>query len=154
MPTCASTPWRGMPSAAACAGSRALTRATCCIAKIALRFWCCVGDRGAASPIHDHGGQRCWAQVASGALWVQTFGLLNPQQGRQTGAGIWVTAMDAGAQLSPGDIDFRGRHAPVHRVSNPHVQGQRAVSVHVYARPLQAFIVYDAPAGVARRQRV
>jgi cysteine dioxygenase len=99
---------------------------------------------GAASEIHDHGGQHCWFVVLQGSLRVDDYRRLD--SGDVPGRAV----VEAGESrvLASGDLDLRSGKFDLHRVSAGDV---RAVSLHVYARPLQGYLVYDRQAQRCRQ---
>ena len=92
---------------------------------------------GSATPIHDHGGEH-WFVVLKGRLRVDDFA--------RTDAcdvpGRALLAQGESRELSPGGLDLRSGPHDIHRVT----ADDRAVTPHVYARPLQSFLVYDREA--------
>ena len=91
---------------------------------------------GAVSAIHDHGGQHCWFVVLEGRLRVDDYDRVDA--GDVPGRAL-VRARDR-RTLGPGEVDLRSRPFDLHRVA---AGAERAVSLHVYARPLREFLVYD-----------
>lgn len=91
---------------------------------------------GAVSSIHDHGGAHCWFAVAQGNVGVENF-----------------VRRDSGAQPGHARIDFDGREvlqtsAIDYREDDVHLHrcfagDERAVSLHVYARPIDRFLTFD-----------
>lgn len=106
--------------------------------EVLLNCW----DAGTFSPIHDHDGQECWFSVQSGAFALENYALeaggLGPGPAR-LGPPVMVGPVGAGF------VDFRCPEAPIHRVT---VAGGPAVSLHVYAGPVDRCLVFDT-----RRQR-
>ena len=94
-------------------------------------------DIGSSSSIHDHGGQRCWLAVLEGALRVDDY--VRRDGGRIPNVAIldYLDSFD----LSAGDVDARSGRFDIHRVSCAGRTG--AVSLHLYARPIRTFGVYD-----------
>lgn len=90
---------------------------------------------GAGSPIHDHGGRNCWLTVLGGRLRVDDYERLDPGT---TPGRAWLGARGARV-LETGGLDLRSGVFDLHRV----VALDHTVSLHVYARPLDAFLVYD-----------
>jgi cysteine dioxygenase len=91
---------------------------------------------GAASRIHDHGGQLCWFTVLEGALQVDDYVRLD--DARTPGhAAIEATGSEI---LAAGGIDLRSGEFDIHSVRTVR---ERAVSLHVYARPLDGYYAYD-----------
>ena len=95
---------------------------------------------GAASAIHDHGGQHCWMMVLEGALQVDDYVRLDGAQS----PGIADVEPRDSRTLSLGEMDSRSGPFDLHRVSA--ASQSKAVSLHLYAGPLQEFLVYDPPA--------
>lgn len=95
---------------------------------------------GAASAVHDHGGQHCWMLVLEGALQVDDYARLDKGQT----PGLAVVELRGSRTLGPDEMDLRSDRFDLHRVSAP--PGAKAVSLHLYAGPLQEFLVYDPPA--------
>ncbi len=95
---------------------------------------------GAASAIHDHGGQHCWMLVLDGTLDVDDYVRLDAGEVPGVAEVKWRDSR----RLRSGDMDLRSGRFDLHRVSAP-AKG-KAVSLHLYAGPLQEFLVYDPPA--------
>ena len=91
---------------------------------------------GAASPIHDHGGQHCWMFVLDGRLEVEDYERLDAgdvagyAHVEQTGARV----------LEAGETDLRSGRFDLHRVAA--AGNGTAVSLHVYAAPLRQYLIY------------
>jgi cysteine dioxygenase len=95
---------------------------------------------GAASPIHDHGDQRCWMIVLDGRLDVEDYARVD--NGEVPG---YAHVEPCGWQrLEPGETDFRSGRFDIHRVTA--TADAPAVSLHVYSAPLRQYLVYDQPA--------
>ena len=98
-------------------------------------------DAGAVSPVHNHDGQECWFSIQAGTFELENFPLL--LGGRVPG----LAQLGPPQRLGPvgaGHVDHRTPAEPVHRVralSGP------ALSLHVYARPLDSCLVYDVERG-------
>ena len=106
---------------------------------------------GACSAVHDHGGQECWLAVCAGGLAVESFALQDHAQRGRAGEDIGVVC-DGFFVAGSGGIDHRDAQRDLHRVANP--SPQRAISVHVYACPVDTCIVYDTATGHACRQQL
>jgi cysteine dioxygenase len=92
---------------------------------------------GAASAIHDHGGQHCWMVVLEGRLEVDDYTRFD--SGDVPG---YARIEACGSRLmDPGGLDLRSGQFDLHRVTA--TRGGPAVSLHVYAGPLRKFLVYD-----------
>nr|WP_225937490.1 cysteine dioxygenase family protein [Myxococcus sp. RHSTA-1-4] len=99
-------------------------------------------DSGAVSPVHDHDGQECWFSIQSGTFVLENYALLSGGLGpgpARLGPPVVVGPVGAG------HVDFRCPEAPIHRVM---VRQGPAISLHVYAGPVERCLVYDV-----RRQR-
>lgn len=94
--------------------------------------------RGSVSEIHDHGGQHCWLAVIDGALELENYDRLD-DDGKCEGRAA-IVPRDS-AILEAGALDLRSGPFDIHRVAN--AGAKPAVSLHVYARPLRYFGVYD-----------
>jgi cysteine dioxygenase len=102
-------------------------------------------DKGATSPVHDHGDQRCWMLVLEGSLRVDDYARLDAGDV----AGYAHVERRGARMLEVGDMDLRSGRFDLHRVSAcPDVP---AVSLHVYAGPLREFLVYDEYARQCQR---
>jgi hypothetical protein len=103
----------------------------CASFEVALLHW----NPGALTDLHDHGGERCWFSVLDGAMHVENF--------RRTDDGStpnYARLMRSGEMLlGIGEIDYRDDGADAHRC----VAVGTTRTLHVYARPLSAFNVFD-----------
>lgn len=96
-------------------------------------------DAGSVSTIHDHAGQQCWFVSHSGTFVVENFHLA--EGGRRPGhARVVATSVDCDVTVGMPDYRAPGDNE-IHRVSVP--AAQRAISIHVYARPLSTCLVFD-----------
>ena len=108
-------------------------------------------EPGASSPIHDHAGQDCWLYVHAGALFIETYDLVDPTHRGCEGQGIGVRKRGDIERVEVGVVDHRGPVKDIHRVVNRRSLGQRAITVHIYAQPFDACVVYNASRRQARR---
>lgn len=93
---------------------------------------------GQAAPVHNHRGQECWMGITHGRLEVRNFRLIESDTNLRTcklEPSITYT-------LDPGNPAAVDPAEPIHSVHNMPEFGQRAVSVHVYSRPLDWCEVY------------
>lgn len=111
-------------------------------------------ERGQATPIHDHDGQAGWFTVLEGRLSVQEYARAGgPADLRDLPADAETDqvrlhpgrryAVDAGRTVAEA-----GAPETIHRVG---AAEDRAVSLHVYAGPLDSIVVFDPRRGTARR---
>jgi cysteine dioxygenase len=116
-------------------------------------------DRGQATPVHDHDGQAGWFTVLEGALGVQEYDREGGPDDLRSLAAREETAEGA-LRLHEGRryVVEAGRSVAeaegpetIHRVGPV---GGRALSLHLYAGPLDSFLVFDAARGTARRLSV
>ena len=91
---------------------------------------------GARSSIHDHGGALCWLAVAQGEVGVENYLRYD------TGAtpGYARIGFEGRAVLETGSIDYRQDDVHLHRCF---AGDEHAVSLHVYARPIERFYTFD-----------
>jgi cysteine dioxygenase len=94
-------------------------------------------DRGAASPIHDHGDQHCWMMVLQGGLWVEDYVRLDAAD---VPGFARVERRDTRA-LGKGEMDLRSGRFDLHRVTA--ANRATTVTLHLYGAPLRSFLVYD-----------
>lgn len=100
-------------------------------------------DRDARSLIHDHADSDCAFVLQRGAMvcedWLCRTG--GEDEGPCTIARLGERPMHGG------DVDLRTGHLTLHRVAS---HGGPAVSLHVYAQPIDSFFVFDEH-GACRR---
>jgi cysteine dioxygenase len=105
-------------------------------------------DSGAVSPVHDHDGQECWFSIQAGTFVLENYarisGGLGPGPAR-------LGPPEVVGPVGPGHVDFRGAEAPIHRVMAR--QGP-AISLHVYAGPVERCLVYDVKRGRCALQQL
>ena len=96
-------------------------------------------DGGTRSPVHDHAKQECFFAVHDGAFRIDNFGL------REGGQAPGFARLDHEGTLlnvTARMVDHRSSSSDIHRVSL--MPGtSRAVSLHVYARPIDRCLVFD-----------
>jgi NitT/TauT family transport system ATP-binding protein len=92
---------------------------------------------GAASALHDHGGQHCWLAVLEGRLDIDDYVRLDegdvPGHARISARGSRM--------LERGGLDLRSGRFDLHKVRA--TRDAPAVSLHVYSQPLEKFLIYD-----------
>ncbi len=106
--------------------------------EVVLNCW----DSGVSSPIHDHSEQECWFSIQAGTFQLEDYPLL--AGGHAPGYAL-LGPPRVSEQVGPGHVDYRGPLDSIHRVTA--MQGP-AVTLHVYASPVQQCLVFDI-----RRQR-
>jgi predicted metal-dependent enzyme (double-stranded beta helix superfamily) len=94
---------------------------------------------GQSSNIHNHAGQNCWMTIPVGQLRVQNFSVV--EQNFETGyCRVEPTESMDIDKLTPAEVDPT---EPVHQVLNLEQFGGRAVSLHIYSRPIDRCLVYS-----------
>ncbi len=98
-------------------------------------------DAGARSAIHDHADSDCAFVVQSGAIACENYQVLP----RTSIGGAYDLRRTGTRTLHPGDIDMRSGHLSVHRVG---AAGEPAVTLHVYAKPIDTCLAYGEDGSV------
>ncbi|HKV38549.1 MAG TPA: cysteine dioxygenase family protein [Blastocatellia bacterium] len=96
-------------------------------------------DVGQMSSIHNHQDQNCWMAVPIGRLMVQNYHVMH----QDLEAGKCRIERAGAEEMNPRKPQAVNPEAPVHRVLNPREFNARAVSVHVYSRPIDNCVVYS-----------
>lgn len=98
---------------------------------------------GQASSIHNHHEQNCWMAVPIGRLLVQNYRALEEDLagGRCLLERTDVVEMNATNPLAVNPQE------PIHKVYNPREFAQRAVSLHIYSKPIDSCVVYSEEQG-------
>ncbi|HEY8298564.1 MAG TPA: hypothetical protein VIG32_11155 [Candidatus Baltobacteraceae bacterium] len=91
---------------------------------------------GASTPIHDHGGRRCWLTLVDGAMQIENY--LRTDDG--TRRGYAALARQDDVALAPGDVDLRSNDRELHRCI---ALVPETTTFHIYARPLAEFNVFN-----------
>lgn len=87
-------------------------------------------DTGASTPIHDHGGEHCWVYQVAGNLKEKKFTCTNS------------TLSEIGERvIAAGNTSYMFEKKGFHLLENKHKQ--KAVSLHIYARPIQSCKVFN-----------
>lgn len=95
-------------------------------------------SQGSRSPIHDHADQDCWLVPLAGAFDLDDYAILDEDE-----AAAHLVPLRT-RHLGPGALDHRDEHEAVHAVApaTPH-----AVSLHLYARPIDRCRIFDRRRG-------
>lgn len=96
---------------------------------------------GSASAIHDHAGQRCWFTTLRGSFDLTNYRRVSG--GRVPGYAR-IEPIETLTGVTIGEPDYRFGEEEIHRVTADSSDG--AVSLHVYAQPLETCLVFDEPA--------
>lgn len=94
---------------------------------------------GQASMIHDHADQNCWMAMPQGKLNIKNFRILE-QNLAANFCRLAETESFNIEQNRPAEVE---PDEPVHQVSNLPEFNQRAVSLHIYSRPIDRCQVFS-----------
>ena len=86
------------------------------------------------APLHDHAGQDCWLLPLAGAFDVDDYALLGGDRRR-----AWLVPLRS-RRIGAGELDRRDEHEGVHAVTPA---TPLALSLHLYARPIDRCRVFD-----------
>lgn len=111
---------------------------------------------GVKTPLHTHNGQLGWMSMVEGKLKVENFRLreCNKPENQEV-VGIDCLAGATYIDMMPleieivapgGPLNTVDKHHTIHRISNPADWNERAVSIHVYSRPIESCVVFDLEA--------
>ena len=98
---------------------------------------------GQSSSVHNHQGQNCWMAVPMGRLLVQNYRTISQDP---TGGKCKLESTNR-VEMNPGNPCRVDPREPVHSVLNPREFNERAVSLHVYSRPIDSCVVYSPEKG-------
>ena len=88
-------------------------------------------DAAAQTPIHDHNGQDCWVYQVDGHVKEIRFELDKKGNLQQTHQ----------LELNAGGLSYMHDRMGYHMIKNPFKQ--RAMTLHIYAKPIDACKVFD-----------
>lgn len=108
---------------------------------------------GARSSVHAHDGQQCWMQMVEGQLKIDCYTFERPEDFGRVGEDIILHPLGVSTLLQVPMTDVALPEHEVHRVSNPSAQ-DGAMSIHVYARPIENCLIYDTKSRRAWSQRL
>jgi len=100
---------------------------------------------GSSTPIHDHAGQDCWLVPLIGAFDLHDYAILD-----ETTRRMRLVPLRA-RRICEGEVDRRDEHESVHAVT-PASAG--ALSLHLYARPLDRCRVFHPARGTWQWRRL
>jgi hypothetical protein len=103
--------------------------------EVAILCW----DKAAASPVHDHAGQHCWFTTLEGSFDVEDYRCVAGGS-REGYARVEKTGVSQCVRA--GVPDYRYGANEIHRVAvTPGYN--RAISLHIYSKPLASCMVFD-----------
>lgn len=95
-------------------------------------------EKGMASRIHDHAGQRCWMTVPIGRLRGQNFAVAEMDESSSFCRLVETNSFELSECLAA-KVELE---EPIHQVLNLPEFDQRAVSIHIYSRPFDNCVSY------------
>lgn len=94
---------------------------------------------GQRSPVHGHEGEKCWFRVEQGALRIVNYKITDINKPHK----LSVQEAAEGFVDGPADIHLVENHT-----------NERAVSLHLYARPFDLCDVYDLAHGQVAKKKL
>jgi cysteine dioxygenase len=117
---------------------------------------------GAVTPLHTHNGQLGWMTMIDGKLLVENYRKLEcnrPENQQVVGmdclAGATRIEMEhIGNEMAipGGPLNTVDKTQTIHRIRNLAEWNERAVSMHVYSRPIDSCVVFDMDAQLCYRR--
>ena len=108
---------------------------------------------GAVTPLHTHNGQLGWMTMIEGKLIVENYRKIDcnrPENQQVVGmdclAGatrIEMQHLDTELCAPGGPLNTVDKTQTIHRIKNLPEWNERAMSVHVYSRPIDSCVVFD-----------
>jgi cysteine dioxygenase len=108
---------------------------------------------GAVTPLHTHNGQLGWMTMIEGKLVVENFRKIDcnrPENQQVVGmdclAGatrIEMKHLETELCVPGGPLNTVDKTQTIHRIKNLDEWNERAVSMHVYSRPIDSCVVFD-----------
>ena len=111
---------------------------------------------GAVTPLHTHNGQLGWMTMIEGKLIVENYRKIDcnrPENQQVVGmdclAGatrIEMKHLDTEMCAPGGPLNTVDKTQTIHRIKNLPEWNERALSLHVYSRPIDSCVVFDVEA--------
>jgi len=108
---------------------------------------------GAITPLHTHNGQLGWMTMIEGRLVVENYNKTScnkPENEMVVGmdciAGATQIEMEkllTELAVPGGPLNTVDKKQTIHRIINPAEWNERAMSVHVYSKPIDSCVVFD-----------
>ena len=108
---------------------------------------------GAITPLHTHNGQLGWMTMIEGRLTVENYRKVmcnKPENEQVVGldclAGatqIEMESLNTELAIPGGPLNTVDKKQTIHRIINPAEWNERAMSVHVYSKPIDSCVVFD-----------
>lgn len=120
---------------------------------------------GQVTPIHNHSGQCGWVRVLRGRMEETDYAAPDWMRGgvipagrieiddEGVGHGVTLTELDTRTIAAGREVSAVDRARSIHRLGNPrrHPDDERAVTLHVYARPHDSCLNFDLEAATCRQ---
>jgi cysteine dioxygenase len=101
---------------------------------------------GSQSPVHDHDGQDCWFVPLAGDFTLDDYVIADDAIGDDARLTLLRSR-----RLGPGELDRRDQYEAVHAVRPA---SPIAISLHVYAQPIDRCRVFDLRRGTWQWRRI
>jgi cysteine dioxygenase type I len=108
---------------------------------------------GAITPLHTHNGQLGWMTMIEGKLVVENYRKVScnkPENEQVVGLDCLAGATQIEMQhlndelaIPGGPLNTVDKKQTIHRIKNLADWNERAVSLHVYSRPIDSCVVFD-----------
>jgi len=108
---------------------------------------------GAITPLHTHNGQLGWMTIFEGRLVVENYRKVacnKPENEQVVGmdclagaTAIEMQKLNTELAVPGGPLNTVDKTQTIHRIINPAEWNERAMSVHVYSRPIDSCVVFD-----------
>jgi cysteine dioxygenase len=108
---------------------------------------------GAVTPLHTHNGQLGWMTMLEGKLLVENYkkiGCNKPEAEQVVGMDCLAGATKIDMQhlenelaIPGGPLNTVDKTQTIHRIQNLAEWNERAVSMHIYSRPIDSCVVFD-----------
>jgi cysteine dioxygenase len=111
---------------------------------------------GAVTPLHTHNGQLGWMTMIDGKLLVENYHKIDcnrPENQQVVGMDCLAGATKIDMEhlqnelaIPGGPLNTVDKTQTIHRIRNLAEWNERAVSMHVYSRPIDSCVVFDMEA--------
>jgi cysteine dioxygenase len=108
---------------------------------------------GAITPLHTHNGQLGWMTMLEGKLIVENYRKVDcnrPENQQVVGidclagaTSITMEHLNDELAVPGGPLNTVDKTQTIHRIRNDASWNQRAMSMHVYSRPIDSCVVFD-----------
>src|SRR5207253_3533857 len=108
---------------------------------------------GAITPLHTHNGQLGWMTMIEGKLMVENFRKIDcnaPENEQVVGIDCLAGATQIEMEhlndeyaVPGGPLNTVDKTQTIHRIINKSEWNERAVSMHIYSRPIDSCVVFD-----------